>query len=84
MKDISKNILFAFMVFIIGIDLIAAPINPPPPPTGPTPPYGVPIDDNILIVLIVIFIYTFYKLHYVKKKLTNNTTDINKKIPKLD
>lgn len=59
------------MICLLGItNTFAAPH--PPPPTGkrPPPPPGLPIDENILIVLIIALLFGVFIIynHSIKTK----------------
>ena len=68
---IITNKLFIITICLFGIfNTFAAPHPPPPNGKKPPPPPGLPIDDNLFILLIiaVLFgIYIIYK-HQLKAK----------------
>jgi hypothetical protein len=60
------------MIYLFGIfNTFAAPHPPPPNGKKPPPPPGLPIDDNLFILLLVAIllgIYIIYKYHKLKTK----------------
>lgn len=77
---IGQNKLFLLIAFLSGVFVSWAKFslrNPPAPASpmrGPSPPDGLPIDENILILVIVasLFgIYTIYKHRLKKAKAPN-------------
>ena len=70
MKIILKK-FFIVIIFLLGVlNAFAAPSPPSPGAKKPPPPPGLPIDENLQIVLILglLFgIYTIYR-HQLKSK----------------
>jgi hypothetical protein len=50
-----------------NIVCFAQDVDPPPPPAPPNPP-GTPIDQNILLLLMVGLIYGAYSIYFSSKK----------------
>lgn len=68
---IIANKLFIVVIYLLGVsNAFAAPH--PPPPTGkkPPPPPGLPIDENILILLIIAVLFGIYIIYnyHIKTK----------------
>ena len=68
---IIANKFFIIMIYLLGVsNAFAAPH--PPPPTGkkPPPPPGLPIDENILVLLFVAVLFGMYIIynHNIKIK----------------
>ena len=63
--NIQKKIL-ASVLFVLISFLCSAQMGPPPPRPLP-PPVGVPIDGNLVALLIVGFTYGIYKVLKLKK-----------------
>ncbi|WP_395054230.1 hypothetical protein [Flavobacterium sp.] len=64
MKVVPNKILVIIFGLLASNLTFAAP-NPPEP--VPPPPPGNPIDGNILVLVVVLLVYTFYKLRNIKK-----------------
>ncbi|TDE54956.1 hypothetical protein [Flavobacterium sp. GT3P67] len=62
---IFKNIFFIIIIFLFGImDVFAGPT--PPNPFGkkkPPPPPGLPIDENICILMIIALLFGIYIIY---------------------
>jgi hypothetical protein len=68
---IIANKFFIIMIYLLGIvNTFAAPHPPPPNGKRPPPPPGLPIDENILIVLFVALLLGIYIIynHSIKIK----------------
>ncbi|MBG6111835.1 hypothetical protein H4V97_002203 [Flavobacterium sp. CG_23.5] len=71
--NILPNKFYLFIAFLFGT-LYAIAENPPPPPlTGrrkPPPPPGLPIDENILTLIIIALLFGIYIIysHRLKTK----------------
>lgn len=70
-----KNIIFMVMVFVLGVFNASATESPPPPPparTSAPPPIGLelPIDENILILMMMALLLGIYIIcrHSIKNK----------------
>jgi hypothetical protein len=66
-----KSVFFTLMIFVLGmINAFAA--NPAPPsPVGrrrPPPPPGLPIDENILTMMLVALLFGIYIIYNFKIK----------------
>jgi len=62
----NKNMLASFFFFFIGFISIAQTGNPPPP--MPPPPPGLPIDNAIVILLVLALAYGIYKARNLSKQ----------------
>jgi hypothetical protein len=62
--------IILIVLVLTGTSVFAGRVGPPPPRT-PGPP-GLPIDDNLLIMLIIALVYGVYKIYDLK---------LNKKTP---
>ena len=63
MKIIARR-FFIITICLLGVyDAFAAPH--PPPPTGkkPPPPPGLPIDENILIIVMIAVLFGIYIIY---------------------
>ena len=67
MKDQFKTILISIVFLLSNIVCFAQDVDPPPPPAPPNPP-GTPIDQNILLLLMVGLIYGAYSIYFSSKK----------------
>ncbi len=65
MKAQFKTILIFTVLLLSNIVCFAQDVDPPPP-SGPNPP-GLPIDQNILLLLIVGLIYGAYSIWFSSK-----------------
>ena len=68
---IIANKFFILTIYLLGVsDAFAAPH--PPPPTGkkPPPPPGLPLDENIIILLMIALLFGIYIIynHSIKTK----------------
>ena len=63
MKVIAKK-YFIMMIYLLGISNAFA-ANHPPPPTfkKPPPPPGLPIDENILILVMFAVLFGIYNIY---------------------
>lgn len=73
MKNKTVSFRITILCLFLNAMVYSAPPPPPPPPAptdGPPPPLGFPIDENIMVVVVlaVIFgLYIVYK-HHLKQK----------------
>jgi hypothetical protein len=70
MKIITNKFLITMLCFLGSFVAFAGPTPPAPTHKKPPPPPGLPIDENILIVLLIAIllgIYIIYK-HNIKTK----------------
>ena len=71
---IKLNKLYFILIFLLGIvDLFAGPGGSgPPAPTSrkPSPPPGLTIDDNILVLILAIFFGIYFIYRYQQKTKT--------------
>ena len=65
MKIAPKNLILSLLAGLTTFFTYAAPPVGPPPPTPPPPP-GLPIDGNILLLVVVAMAYGFYSLKKFK------------------
>jgi len=66
---IQNKKTFASFLFVL-ISFVCFAQNPPPPQPPPSP-VGLPIDTNILILVILGFLYGIYKIYRFRKKKVN-------------
>ncbi|PIB33196.1 hypothetical protein BFP78_02745 [Gaetbulibacter sp. 5U11] len=64
-KTLIATVLF-LMISIVGV----AQIVTPPPPAQQVPPVGLPIDSDIIVLVVVGLLYGVYKL-ITKRKASN-------------
>ena len=62
--------IIVIVLTLTGTSVFAGRIGPPPPRTPPPP--GLPIDGNLVIMLIIALVYGGYKIYDLK---------LNKKTP---
>lgn len=60
MKIVPNKINLLLLALLSTFNIYAAPPGGGPPPPTPPPPPGVPIDNGILILLLVALLYGFY------------------------
>lgn len=60
MKIVPNKTNLLLFAFLLTINAFAAPPGGGPPPPTPPPPPGLPVDDGILILLLVALLYGFY------------------------
>jgi hypothetical protein len=67
-----KSVFFTLMIFVLGMINAFAANPPPPPPVGRTrpipPPPGLPIDENILTMMLVALLFGIYIIYNFKIK----------------
>ncbi|WP_426095191.1 hypothetical protein [Flavobacterium sp. DSR2-3-3] len=66
-----KIVFFSLMIFVIGISNAFAANQAPPSPFGrrrPPPPPGLPIDENILILMLIALLLGIYIIYSFKLK----------------
>ncbi|SFF29850.1 hypothetical protein SAMN04488131_11449 [Flavobacterium xueshanense] len=66
-----KIVFFSLMIFVLGIFNAFAANHAPPSPTGrrrPPPPPGLPIDENILTLMLVALVLGIYIIYRFKLK----------------
>ncbi len=63
---IQNKKTFASFLFVLISFVCSA--QTPPPPQPPPSPVGLPIDTNILILVILGFLYGIYKIYKFRKK----------------
>ena len=66
-----KIVFFSLMIFVIGIFNAFAANQAPPSPVGrrrPPPPHGLPIDENILTLMLVALVLGIYIIYRFKLK----------------
>lgn len=70
MKTIVCRFLIFFITLFSVIDGYAAPSPPMPGAKRPPPPPGLPIDENILVLLIMAIVFGIYIIckHQLKTK----------------
>jgi len=71
---IIANKFFMTTLFLLGsFVLFAGPTPPPPNFKKPPPPPGLPIDENILILIIIAILFGIYIIynHNIKAKTPN-------------
>ena len=68
MKIIANKLFITVMYFISILNAFAVPH--PPPPTGkrPPPPPGLPIDENILILVMMAVLFGIYIIYNYNAK----------------
>lgn len=66
---IVPNTIINLAVVLFSVANCFADNDPPPPPTGPTP-IGLPIDNGILLLLVigVVFAFVRFKMSNTHKK----------------
>lgn len=66
-----KSVFFTLIIFVLGM-MNAFAVNPvPPSPVGrrrPPPPPGLPIDENILTMMLVALLFGIYIIYNFKIK----------------
>jgi len=68
------NKLFIIMVYLLGIsNAFSAPHPPPPNGKKPPPPPGLPIDDNLFILLILAALFGIYIIYKYQQKAKTPT-----------
>jgi hypothetical protein len=68
------NKLFIIMLCLLGVSTaFAAPF--PPPPTGkkPPPPPGLPIDENLFILVLIAILFGIYIIYKYQSKTKTPT-----------
>jgi hypothetical protein len=71
---VFKNVFFIIITFMLGIFNAIADGPPVPSPMGrrkPPPPPGLPIDENIFIVMIIAVLFGIYIIY--SHRLTTKT-----------
>ncbi|MFV8374829.1 hypothetical protein [Flavobacterium sp. LB1P62] len=65
-----EKVFFTITLFILGIFNVLADGPPAPSPTGrkPPPPPGLPIDENIFILMIIAVLFGIYIICSFKLK----------------
>ncbi len=63
----NKTLLILVLFFVVSIKGMAQFVTPPPP--QPPPPPGLPVDNGVVVLLVLGVIYGVYKLIYSKKAL---------------
>lgn len=61
----NKNLLAPILFFFVGHVSMAQGSTPPPP--IPPPPPGLPIDGNIVALIVVALVYGIYKVNKLRK-----------------
>ena len=70
---ITKKIILTVLMFLYGVlDMFCKTDDPPPPPAPPPPP-GLPIDENIYMLLIVALFLGIYIIYNHKLKTKTPT-----------
>ena len=70
---ITKKIILTVLMFLYGeLDMFCKTDDPPPPPAPPPPP-GLPIDENIYMLLIVALFLGIYIIYNNKLKTKTPT-----------
>jgi hypothetical protein len=71
---IIVNKFFVILIYLLGMSTAFAGPNPPPPNNGkkPPPPPGLPLDENILILLILAILFGIFILYNHKLKTKNS------------
>ncbi|MEM5540919.1 MULTISPECIES: hypothetical protein [unclassified Olleya] len=64
-KTLIATVLF-LIISIVGV----AQIVTPPPPAQQVPPVGLPIDGNIIVLVVIGLLYGVYKL--ISKRKSSN------------
>ncbi|HSN49200.1 MAG TPA: hypothetical protein VLR29_10610 [Flavobacterium sp.] len=70
MRTIANKFIFVIIHLLGGIIAFAAPKPPPPDYKKPPPPPGLPIDENISVLVIMAILlgfYIIYKYHLKTK-----------------
>ncbi|MDY2586201.1 hypothetical protein [Winogradskyella aquimaris] len=62
----NKKMLASILFFFIGFVSMAQGATPPPP--NPPPPPGLPIDDHLLVLLVLALSYGVYKAFKISTK----------------
>ena len=62
MRIVPNKNLLVISAFLLSFTPTFADEPAPPPPTLPPPPPGLPIDNGILILILISVIYGFYKI----------------------
>jgi hypothetical protein len=63
----SVNKSFFLVIYMLGIVNVYAEVPDPPPPEGPLPG-EVPIDENLLALLIIAIVFGMYTIYKAKKQ----------------
>jgi len=63
----NKTLLIVFLFLAISTKGMSQMVTPPPP--QPPPPVGLPIDNGVVIMLVLGVVYGIYKLILSKRKL---------------
>ena len=69
-KIFNRVLLMSMFLLLQSIAVFAAKKGPPPPKKAPPPP-GLPINDLILILVVVSVIYGFYVFRKIKRSVSN-------------
>lgn len=72
MKLVPKKKFLIQIAFLLFEVCLYAGNPPSPKKKGPPGPPGLSIDEGIIILLILLLAYTFYKLKKVKNKTAQN------------
>lgn len=62
------NKLSSILAFLLLLVSLPTEAKQGPPPPYATPPPGLPIDTNLVVLLVVLLIYGAYKIYQNKQK----------------
>ena len=62
MRIVPNKNLLVISAFLLSFIPTFANEPAPPPPTFPPPPPGLPVDNCVVILIIISIIYGFYKI----------------------
>lgn len=69
MREMLNKYFFLISCLLVGFGLVAQEDEPPCPVCPPSPP-GLPIDNGLMMLMMLCFLFGFYKIYIsvVKKK----------------